>query len=216
MKDGSVAGAATPRAEAYRVLRASVDLRMDCKGKGAVLFTGLESGAGNSTTVANLGMAYARAGESVTLVDLDLRRPSLAAAFGIERSPGVTDVLLSGVALEDAIQRPPRLGGPLAVLPAGSETADPGGLVASRAVADLLAKVLARGGHVLIDAPPILAVGDALALSAHAAGIVLVARVGAGSRSALSEATRVISSSPAFPLGVVASGVPPAEAPHYP
>ena len=58
---------------------------------------------GKSTTAANLAVAFARAGDCVILVDLDLRQPFLHRLFHHESQPGITDVVLGQVALADAV-----------------------------------------------------------------------------------------------------------------
>ena len=69
---------ASVQAEAFRMLRAKLDfvtLDRDVRSDHGHERAQQE---GKSTTVANLAMAFARAGKRVALVDLDLRRPILA------------------------------------------------------------------------------------------------------------------------------------------
>lgn len=58
---------------------------------------------GKSTTISNLAVSIARGGRHVTLVDLDLRRPSIARLFGLQGRAGLTDVALGRTSLEDAL-----------------------------------------------------------------------------------------------------------------
>ena len=67
------------------------------------MITSAVDGEGKSTTIANLAVAHARAGLRVVLVDFDLRFPSLERLFGLEGRPGVTDVALGHVSLEEAL-----------------------------------------------------------------------------------------------------------------
>ena len=64
------------------------------------MVTSAVAGEGKSTTTANLAVALARAGRDVVLVELDLRRPSLARLFGIPPRPGVTEVVLGGRSID--------------------------------------------------------------------------------------------------------------------
>ena len=64
-----------------------------------VMFTSGEGGEGKSTTIANLAIALAKHGRQITLVDLDLRNPSLARLFGSSEHAGLTTVALGHVEL---------------------------------------------------------------------------------------------------------------------
>src|SRR4030095_4158609 len=51
---------------------------------------------GKSTTTVYLGMAFARLGRKVLLVDTDLRKPSLHGRFHVQNNAGLTDILAQG------------------------------------------------------------------------------------------------------------------------
>ena len=111
---------ASVQAEAFRMLRAKLDPFTLDQDVPAIMVTSALEHEGKSTTVANLAIAFARAGKRVVLVDLDLRRPRLARFFDLE-GPGLTQVALLHVPLEDALTQiviaDPR--------PAGRRTAPP-------------------------------------------------------------------------------------------
>jgi Mrp family chromosome partitioning ATPase len=64
-----------------------------------------------------------------------------------------------------------------------------------------------RADLLLIDAAPLLPVGDAIALSAYVDALILVVRLNALRSSALDDLRRILSSSPATKLGFVLTGV---------
>ena len=119
-------------AESYRKLRTSFDFANLRHQAQTVMITSALPQEGKSTTIANLAVALARSGRQVALVDLDLRRPILASFFDLEGQPGVTDVVLGSVSLEEALtpisldesgmerRRATRDPGRLEVLPAGT------------------------------------------------------------------------------------------------
>jgi tyrosine-protein kinase len=207
--------------EAFRMLRTNLDfMNIDRSAKTIMVTSAVES-EGKSTTVANLAVTFARAGRVVTLVDLDLRRPFLARFFRLEDRPGLTQVALGYAELDDALSVIPidassngsegqngnaDLGGLLQVLSAGPIPPDPGEFVNSHVVDDILGRVRERSDIVLIDAPPLLRVGDAMALSAKADGIILVTRLRVVRRPMLKEIRRLLEVAPAAKLGFVLTG----------
>ncbi len=85
------------------MLRTNLEFANLERGARSIMVTsGLEE-EGKSTTVANLAIAFARTGKRVALVDLDLRRPSLARFFDLNGRPGLTDVALGHVDLDEAL-----------------------------------------------------------------------------------------------------------------
>jgi succinoglycan biosynthesis transport protein ExoP len=208
-------------AEPYRMLRTNLEFVNLNRGARVILFTSAVEREGKSTTVANLAILLARTGKHVVLVDLDLRRPYLDRVFGLVDSPGVTDVALGHAHLGDAVARIPleRPGiaaptqatgqedrGSLRVLPSGSLPPDPGDFVASGALERILREVGEGADIVLIDAPPLLHVGDAMTLSDKVDGVIVVVRLNLIRRQTLGELHRVLDGMPAAKLGFVLTG----------
>jgi polysaccharide biosynthesis transport protein len=209
-------------AEAFRILRTNLEFANLARGARTIMVTSAVETEGKSTTVANLAVAYARAGKRVALVDLDLRRPYLGRLFGLDPGrPGLTDVALGDVELSDAISWvavSDRLttgtsvnghGPPvdmLQLLPAGPAPPGAGEFMGTNALADILDRLVERADLVLIDAPPLLHVGDAITLSARIDALVVVTRLNVVRRAMLAEVRRVLHSSPAARLGFVLTG----------
>ena len=221
---------ASAQAEAFRMLRANLDFTTLDRDARTIMVTSALEQEGKSTTVANLAVAFARAGKRVVLVDLDLRRPVLARFFDLE-GPGLTQVVLGHVPLEEALTRivitdPPaprrrlalrrganrngnvtrELLGQLEVLPSGPIPPDPGEFVSSSALGKVLGTLRERADVVLVDAPGALHVGDVVALSSRADGILVVARPKALRRQTLAELSRLLALVRTPALGFVATG----------
>ena len=81
-------------AESYRALRTNIQFANLDKGAKVISISSSSHQEGKSTTTANLAMTLAQAGNRVLVVDGDLRRPTIARIFGLEREPGLTDVIL--------------------------------------------------------------------------------------------------------------------------
>jgi polysaccharide biosynthesis transport protein len=212
------------QAEAFRVLRTNLEfVNLDRHAQVIMVTSALES-EGKSTTASNLAVALARAGKRVALVDLDLRRPFIARFFRLGGRPGLTQVALGHVELEDALvpiaisDAAPRNGarpespaidgqggrmGFLEVLPSGPVPPDAGEFVATHAVGAVLDQLRERADVIIVDAPPLLGLGDAMALTAKVDGILLVARLRVLKRHSVNELRRVLENAPASPLGFV-------------
>jgi Mrp family chromosome partitioning ATPase/capsular polysaccharide biosynthesis protein len=219
-----LAGGRAHDVEPVRILRANLEIvNLRQQGHSIMLTSGLD-GEGTSTTAANLAIALARVGGRVALVDLNGRHPALHRLFGLGRRAGVIDVVLGSTTLDcalvhvdahDPIQVEGEraapvagLGGELWVLPFGDAPGNAAEFVLSSTVADLLAALLERVTLVLIDAPPLLVSGEAVALTSRVDGVVVVANQRRLRRRAVGELARLLASARARTLGVVVTGVP--------
>lgn len=223
---------AAREAEAFRILRTNLDLAK--LPFGTVMLTSASESEGRTTTLANLGIALARSGQDVILVDLDLRRPSLGPLFklgdlvdlGAGRvaiRPGVTDVAVKRVRLDralvpiaftddqaDGTEKEANgawreIEGALEVLPAGSRPPDPGDFVGTHLLTDVLHKLVERADFVLVDSPPILTVADAVTLGAEVDAVIVAVRIDAR-RDEIDELRRVLDACPAPKLGYIVTG----------
>ena len=211
----------TAGAEAFRLLRLNIEFVNYGKKPGAILVTSALTDEGKSTTAANLAVAFASAGSSVALVDLDLRRPYLHRIFGGQPRPGLTDVAVGGARLDDALapiyvsrtSKRRKLGGKsrngsgspasaaFHLLAAGPLPPNPGEFVGQRAVAEIIHELRERFDVVLIDTPPLLQVGDTMAVAPHVDALLLVARLQTLRRHHLKELRRVLAGAPVSVIG---------------
>lgn len=93
--------------EPFRSLRTSVGLSVQGMPFRSVLVVSALPSEGKSTIARNLALTYIESGQRVALLDLDLRRPSLAPMLGVDRKFGLTDVLAGSLALDDAMMSVP-------------------------------------------------------------------------------------------------------------
>lgn len=201
-------------AEAYRMLRTNIDLvNLDLKAK-SIMITSAVEGEGKTTTAANLAVAYARAGRKTILLDLDLRRPSVDGLFDLPMRPGVTTVALEETTIAAALH-PIEIGeagrsieGSLHVMTAGAVPPDPGEWVGSRGLASVLTALRKRADIVIIDTPPLLHVGDAMALSDRVDAMIVVTQLQRVRRGMLAEVRRLLDRAPAALFGFVVIGTP--------
>ncbi len=191
--------------EAFRKLRTNLMYMNVDNPPRVVVVTSPLPGDGKSTVAANLAAAVATSGEDVVLVDGDLRRPTVAASFGLAEGAGLSDVLAGRIALDEAVQQ--AAGHPhLAVLAAGSIPPNPSELLGSKSMRQLLQK-LAAGALVVVDAPPLLPVTDAAVLTARADGAFVVISAGRTLDEQLRQALDHLDAVDATTLGVVLNKV---------
>jgi polysaccharide biosynthesis transport protein len=218
-------------AETFRQLRTALEFASLSQRPTTIAVTSAMPQEGKSTTVANLAVALARAGQNVALVDLDLRKSMLHRFFGISRIPGVTDVALGRVKLDTALvpiqitRRPRELiwssngqstaEGVLHVLPAGVPPPNPGEFMAGEALGGVLKALQEQFELLLIDTPPVLGVGDTLALSSQVDAMFVVVRLDWIRMATADDLARVLNASPVAKLGFVVTGVDPNKAYGY-
>jgi succinoglycan biosynthesis transport protein ExoP len=215
----------SPQAEQIRKLRTNLEFVNLEREHRTIMITSSVEQEGKSTTAANLAVALVRSGRRVALIDLDLRRPYLHRFFRVASFPGVTEVVAGHADLSEALkpisipdydgvaapsrssqngaaQTKPLLG----LLPAGTLPPNPGELIGSQAVSRLIEQLKADWDLVLIDAPPMSVVGDALTLSARVDAVIVMTRLGTVDAEMLRELDRLLETSPAETLGFVVSG----------
>jgi Mrp family chromosome partitioning ATPase len=164
----------------------------------------------------------ARTGRHVVLVDLDLRRPMLSRLFHLPDGPGITDFAAQDTELVDVLQpvgvtplraRVASIGGSpetgqgrLEVITTGRTRVEPAAFVESAGLTEALHTLRSHAEIVLIDAPPVLATGDSIALTGKVDAVLLITRLGTLTRPTLQELARVLRRSPVPVLGLVATG----------
>lgn len=195
------------RAEEFRGLRTNLQyVNFDGQIR-SFLVTSSVPGEGKSTTVANLAIILAESGASVALVDADLRMPHLANYLGLDTSSGLTDVLVGRITVGEAL-RPWGQRDAIMVLPAGRTPPNPSELLGSVAMIQVLAELETRFDYVLLDAPPVLPVTDAVVLSRETDATILIAEVNRVQENQLLSAIEMLRTGGTTPVGVVITSLP--------
>ncbi|MCW2585476.1 MAG: chromosome partitioning protein [Frankiales bacterium] len=193
-----------PAGENYRTLRTGVTFADPDAPVRILLVTSPSSGEGKTTTAVNLAIALAQSGERTVLVDADLRRSNVAAMLGLEGAVGVSSVITRSAGLAEALQT---WQDGLLVLPAGALPPNPSEMVGSRAMAKLLSDLDEFADVIVVDAPPVLPVTDAVVLATQVEGVILVVRAGKTQRGQAAEARRRLDNVNAHVVGAVLNGV---------
>lgn len=162
----------SPRAESFRQLRTNLQFANVSGRAKTVLVTSSLPGEGKSTTATNLSIALAQAGQSVCLVDADLRRPMVNEYLGLDRNAGLTTALVGAEDVNSLLQQWGE--DSLYVLTSGQIPPNPSELLGSDEMKYLIGRLEEAFDVVIIDAPPLLPVTDAAVLSQHVGGVVIV------------------------------------------
>jgi len=203
-----IAGSTSRRhfSEAYRVLRTNVQFStLDQPGQ-TLLITSANPSEGKSTTAANLALVMAQAGKRVTLVDSDLRRPTLHRLFGLSNEHGLTNLLLTPQSGLNGTAQHTRFEN-LTVVTSGPLPPNPSELLASRRLDSVLDALKAQADVVIIDSPPTLPVADASILAAKVDGTMLVVDSSKTRAQALRRAKESLVRSKTHLLGAVLNKV---------
>ncbi|MGP5709256.1 polysaccharide biosynthesis tyrosine autokinase [Brachybacterium alimentarium] len=193
------------QAEAYRGLRTNLQFMGLTGDSRSVLFTSSLPGEGKTSSAINLAHVVAQAGNRVLLVDADLRRPSIAKYLGLESGAGLTTVLSGRADLGDVTQ-PLETSG-LEVLAAGPIPPNPSELLGSKNMEAVLTVAQASYDFIVIDTAPLLAVTDAVVLSRHVGGTVVVAQSERVRRPQLAQSLEKLDAVDARLLGIVLNRV---------
>lgn len=168
---------------AYKMLRTQVLQRMKEKGWRVLAITSPGPGEGKTLTAVNLAISLAReVNHTVLLVDLDMRNPSVHRCFGYEPEKGVSDIVLRGANISEALFHPgiERL----VVLPGHEAIGHSSEVLSSPATVTLVHDLKHRypSRIVLFDLPPLLSADDAVAFAPYVDVVLLVIEEGKTTR----------------------------------
>ena len=197
----------SPVSEAYRILRTNLEFSSLDKPIRTMVVTSAGPDEGKSTTLANLAVTIAQGGKKVILADCDLRRPRQHEIFGLDNDAGLTTMVVDDEALENPPLR--ETGVPnLWLLPSGPLPPNPSELLGSRRMEEIIAVLTQRADMVLFDAPPVIAVIDAVVLGSKVDGVLLVINAGGTKRDHAQRAKAQLEKVNVRVIGAVLNNVP--------
>jgi capsular exopolysaccharide synthesis family protein len=206
----NMSGVASAIGEAYGILQTNIVFARSDRAVNVLLVTSPLPGEGKTTSAVNLSLTLVQRGLRVLLIDADLRRGMLHTAFETIRDPGLADVLRGAETLARALGSA-TVGSDhvLHYLTAGAAGGNPTGLIGSLQMGALLERLRDQYDAIVLDCPPVNLVADATLLSAHADGVILVARAGVTEPGALNCALEQLRHVGAPVLGMVLNDVDP-------
>jgi receptor protein-tyrosine kinase len=195
--------------EPFRILRNGLNFLAVDKDVRVVLVTSAVTGEGKSTVAAGLARAIALAGQSVVLVEVDLRRPTFHQQFDLDGDHrGLTSSLVGGVPVTDLLR--PVLPGlrTLTVLPSGPIPPNSAELLRSAEMSRVLQELKLEAEFIVLDAPPLLPVADTQVLldNPHVDACLLVGRAYVTTRDEIRRTRAVLDRHRMRNVGLVVNG----------
>jgi tyrosine-protein kinase Etk/Wzc len=191
--------------EAFRTIR--LNLAHSYGSAGPVLLTVSSPGPGDGKSLvsANLALSFAEAGYKTLLLDGDIRRGELHRMFGLNRQPGLLDLLTQEATLDEVLKPTTHRG--LTVLPCGTRRHRGPEMLGSPPMTDLMAEVKSRFNAIVVDSPPLGAGIDPFVLGTATGHMLLVLRSGETDRQMAEAKLRLMDRLPIRMLGAVLNDI---------
>ena len=188
-----------------------------CSGRDAwgrdrrcILITSAVGSEGKTTLAAQLAERCVNAGLRTLLVDGDLRNPTLSRMLDVPNNRGLINVLRGEALPDEAISVVGGAGG-FHFMPAGTPKVDPSRLLHGDRLGKFLAQARESFDIVIVDAPPVLPVPDALTIGRWVDGAVLAVRCDTSRFTLVEKANRRLATVGVPVIGAVVNGVRVAE-----
>lgn len=195
----------SPAAEGFRNLRTNVQFINLDGGTRLIMVTSSSPEEGKTSVAVNLGAALSEMGKNVIVVEADLRRPVLGRFLVEKQERGLSDVIMGTTSLEDAVVYTENEN--LHALLSGPKPPNPAELVSSQAMEETLRFLREEYDYVIVDAPPVLAVSDAIAMAPMMDGVLVVASHNIAKRDGAKHTMELLGKVEARVLGVVINNV---------
>lgn len=190
-------------AEAFRSLRTAVLFSFPVNAPRSLLVTSFVPKEGKTFITANLAIVMAYAGESVLLIDADMRKPQIHTLFEISNEKGLSNYIIGE---EAAIQRSV-LHEKLDVITSGPIPPNPAELLGSKRMTDFVESMKGKYDKIIVDSPPVNSVTDAVVLSRILDGLIYVVHGGTTTRDMALHGATQLREVDAKPIGAVLNNV---------
>ena len=196
----------SPVAEAYRSLRANLQLMSEDQPFRSILITSTGIGVGKTSVAVNLASVMAQGDKRVILIDADLHRPKIHELVNVSNKYGFTDVFLNGLNIEKALISFKNEN--FKVIPSGRLVGNPSELLATDKLDQLFDKLNDFADFIIVDSPPMI-VADSLFLAAKVDGVLVVIRPGYVRKKVALGMMEQFERASAKVLGVIFNRIPP-------
>jgi capsular exopolysaccharide synthesis family protein len=194
-----------PRWESLDLIYKNIELFNGVSELKSLMVTSALPDEGQSSFTLGLAMSAARLHKKVLLIDANLRDPSIHKQLNLPNEQGLSTLLASDVTLPNQIGVQYPGSAYIDILTAGPIPVDPAHLLSSPRMMELMTAFEENYDLVLIDAPSVLGMVDAILTASSCRSVVMVASIGKVTRNNLAQATSMLSKLNL--IGVIANGV---------
>ncbi len=194
-------------AEMYRNIRTNLSFVTSTNQEKIILITSTSPEEGKTATSMNLAITQAQLDQKVLIIDADLRRPSVSAAFEIKDKKGFSSLLINAIDIDEAIHRTSVKN--LDIIPSGPIPPNPAELLSTETLTEVFKALAKRYDKIIIDACPTIPISDTLVLSQQVDGVIYVIRSGGPHRNFVLKAKSKLTNINANIIGVILNGVSP-------
>ena len=191
--------------EAYKSTRTNLEYALAAEeGCKKIIFTSAMPSEGKTTSCINTAITFALAGAKIVLIDADLRKPKVHMCLELENATGFSNYLAGFAELDDVIQH---CKNGLDVITSGQIPPNPSELLVSPRMEKALLKLSEKYDYVIIDAPPVNIVSDAVSMSKFVTGVAIVVKEDFTTHDALKKALSSLEFANAKILGFILNDV---------
>jgi capsular exopolysaccharide synthesis family protein len=188
-------------AESYRSVRTALQFATREGAPRQLVVTSTSAGEGKTTTSISLAIQFAQAGQLVVLIDADLRNASIHKHLGVGNSRGLSNFLSSDVPAL-AVVRTTSIPN-LFVVPSGPLPPNPVELLSGPKLPSLLTQLGDRFAHVIVDAPPVLGIADAIVLGNQVGPLLFLVAAGSTRKAHARAALKRLRQAGVEPVGAL-------------
>jgi succinoglycan biosynthesis transport protein ExoP len=217
-------------AESFRALRTNIQFSEGNKHIKAIAVTSTSPQEGKTMVSANLAISLAQSGLKTLLVGSDLRKPMLGSTFGLEETPGltdiifgnypwsqtvktITDIIMGEISLDDLMMTPGMDN--LNIITSGTIPPNPAELIESDRLMTFIEEAKKQYDIIIFDSTPVLSAADAAILGQKMDGVLIVYRVGAVSRGLLKRTANQLQQVKCNIIGIILNGMKPDISPDF-
>lgn len=203
-----------PRWESLDLIYKNIELLHNVTELKSLMVTSALPDESKSSFTLGLAMSAARLHKKVLLIDANLRDPSLHTQLNLPNEQGLSTLLASDASFPHQIGIPYSGSSYIDILTSGPIPVDPAHLLSSPRMMELMAAFEENYDLVLIDAPSVIGMVDAILTASSCRSVVMIASIGRVTRNNLAQATAMLSKLNL--IGVVANGVSNSDSTYVP
>lgn len=161
--------------EAYKSIRTNLITLLDRQNKKTIVISSPNASEGKSTTSINTAISLSQLNKKVLLIDADAHRPSIHYKLKLNNAAGLMELITGQTEPENAIIH---YNSSLDIITAGALSQNATEMFSTPKFDELLSTFREKYDYVILDAPPVNVLSDALVMGQKADGMVFVIRAG--------------------------------------